>query len=98
MRERALSANLASFDRPIDSTHDPTHRRNIFYWYVEAAEAPNEKPLVFWTNGGPGCSGLFGFLNENGPFRPTKDGKTIRLNPYSWNQAANMLFVEQPGA
>ena len=48
--------------------------------------------------GGPGCSGLFGFMNENGPFRPTKDGDAVALNPYAWNTVANMLFVEQPGA
>ena len=70
--------------------------KNIFYWYVEAEEKPDEAPLVFWTNGGPGCSGLFGFMNENGPFRPTVDGRAVHLNPYSWNKIANMLFVEQP--
>jgi len=70
--------------------------KNIFYWYVEAEEKPNEAPLVFWTNGGPGCSGLFGFMNENGPFRPSADGKDVHLNPYSWSKVANMLFVEQP--
>ncbi len=73
-----------------------TKSKNIFYWYVEAAENADEAPLVFWTNGGPGCSGLFGFMNENGPFRPSQDGKSVHLNPYSWNLAANMLFVEQP--
>ncbi|GAB5030423.1 serine carboxypeptidase ii-2 [Nannochloropsis oceanica] len=73
-----------------------TDTKNIFYWYVEAEETPDEAPLVFWTNGGPGCSGLFGLMNENGPFRPTADGKAVHLNPYSWNKVANMLFVEQP--
>jgi hypothetical protein len=84
-------------------THPPspdrlTTHRNIFYWFVEASTDPDEAPLVFWTNGGPGCSGLYGFMNENGPFRPTKGGKALDANPYSWNRAANMLFVEQPGA
>ncbi len=73
-----------------------TETKNIFYWYVEAAEDAATAPLVFWTNGGPGCSGLFGFLAENGPFRPLKDGATLAVNPYSWNRKANMLFVEQP--
>lgn len=71
-------------------------QKNIFYWYVEAEESPDEAPLVFWTNGGPGCSGLFGFMTEMGPFRPTQDGKALHLNPYSWSRVANMLFVEQP--
>lgn len=37
-------------------------------------------------------------MNENGPFRPTRGGKSLEANVYSWNKAANMLFVEQPGA
>ena len=70
--------------------------KNIFYWYVEAVHNPDTAPLVFWTNGGPGCSGLYGFLSEHGPWRPLKDGATLVRNAYSWNQVANMLYVEQP--
>lgn len=73
-----------------------TSSKNIFYWYVEAVDTPESAPLVFWTNGGPGCSGLFGFLAEHGPFRPLEDGQTLVRNPYSWNRVANMLYVEQP--
>jgi carboxypeptidase C (cathepsin A) len=47
--------------------------------------------------GGPGCSGLFGFFVENGPFRPTKDGDALSLNDHAWNKLANMLFIESPG-
>jgi carboxypeptidase C (cathepsin A) len=68
----------------------------IHYWLVEAENVPPESaPLVFWTNGGPGCSGLLGFMTEQGPFRPDADGN-IKPNAYAWNQIANMVFLEQP--
>ena len=46
----------------------------IHYWLVEAEASPETAPLVFWTNGGPGCSGLIGLMTEQGPFRPDADG------------------------
>ena len=70
--------------------------KEIFYWFVEAQKDPDTAPLVFWTNGGPGCSGLAGFLTENGPFRVGFDGKNLVHNSHAWNKIANMIFVEQP--
>ena len=32
---------------------------------------------MLWTNGGPGCSGLGGFLTEQGPFRPAANGTAV---------------------
>lgn len=70
---------------------------NYFYWMVECegCEDPQSAPVALWTNGGPGCSGLTGFMTEQGPFRPQANG-TLRKNDYAWNQVANMLFIEQP--
>jgi carboxypeptidase C (cathepsin A) len=68
-------------------------QKHIHYWLVEAEIA--DAPLVFWTNGGPGCSGLIGFMTEQGPFRPDKSGN-IYPNEYAWNKVANMVFLEQP--
>lgn len=34
-------------------------------------------------------------MTEQGPFRPIGDG-TVKLNPYAWNQRANMVFIEAP--
>jgi carboxypeptidase C (cathepsin A) len=78
-------------------THTNSHRR-VFYWYVEAAAPvdPASAPLTLWTNGGPGCSGLFGLLEEMGPFRPTKDGKALEANPLSWNRLSNIVYIEVP--
>ena len=67
----------------------------IHYWLVESELNPETAPLVFWTNGGPGCSGLIGFMTEQGPFRPDINGN-LQQNPYAWNKIANMVFLEQP--
>ncbi|PWA47805.1 serine carboxypeptidase-like 32 [Artemisia annua] len=71
--------------------------RALFYWFYEAQSLPDEKPLVLWLNGGPGCSSVgYGASQEIGPFIVSTDGKGLQLNPYSWNKEANMLFLESP--
>ena len=76
-------------------TVDEHHGRKIHYWYIESQGSPSDDPVVFWTNGGPGCSGLLGFGLEHGPYFYSDSGK-LSPNPYSWNVIANMLYVEQP--
>ncbi|XP_071957803.1 lysosomal protective protein-like [Antedon mediterranea] len=73
-----------------------TGTRRFHYWFVESESNPAKDPVVFWMNGGPGCSSLIGFFSENGPFLPSNDGKTLALNPYRWNKIANMVFLESP--
>ncbi|GMH17126.1 hypothetical protein Nepgr_018967 [Nepenthes gracilis] len=71
--------------------------RSLFYYFVEAEDAPHLKPLTLWLNGGPGCSSLGGgAFTELGPFYPTGDGRGLRRNKMSWNRASNLLFVESP--
>ncbi|XP_062156468.1 serine carboxypeptidase-like 27 [Alnus glutinosa] len=73
--------------------------RALFYWLVEspAVRGAESRPLVLWLNGGPGCSSVaYGAAEEIGPFHVRPDGKTLYLNPYSWNNLANLLFLESP--
>ena len=37
-----------------------------------------------------------GLLQENGPCFVSEDSKTTTLNPYSWNNHVNMLYIDQP--
>ena len=73
-----------------------TVRRDLFYWFVESQTRPQTDPVILWTNGGPGCSGLLGKLTEMGPFRAASNGTNLEYMPYSWNRVASMIFVEQP--
>ncbi|KAG5050409.1 hypothetical protein JHK85_011512 [Glycine max] len=76
---------------------DVKHGRSLFYYFVEAENGPDKKPLTLWLNGGPGCSSIGGgAFTELGPFYPKGDGRGLRRNSMSWNRASNLLFVESP--
>ena len=69
--------------------------KNIFFVLIESENNPEKDPIMFWTNGGPGCSGLIGLFEEMGPFKPNKNGN-LDYNPNTWTKFANIVFVEQP--
>ncbi|KAG7012895.1 Serine carboxypeptidase-like 27 [Cucurbita argyrosperma subsp. argyrosperma] len=80
-------------------TVDKQAGRALFYWLTETptSRVPKSRPLVLWLNGGPGCSSVaYGAAEEIGPFRIKPDGRTLYLNPYAWNNLANLLFLESP--
>ena len=39
---------------------------------------------------------MIGLIQEHGPCRITNDSSTVKLNPYSWNNNANVLYIDQP--
>jgi serine carboxypeptidase-like clade II len=53
--------------------------------------------LLYWTNGGPGCSSQLGWVQEIGPFLFKGTNTSFYPNlEYSWNRKANLLFLENP--
>lgn len=85
--------------------------KHLFFWFfekrttsqLENANASNAKvqdakdiPIILWLTGGPGCSSTLALLFENGPCKVTPDGQSTTVNPYSWTEAAHVLWLDQP--
>ncbi|KAG5966199.1 Cell death protease [Claviceps arundinis] len=68
---------------------------NLFFWHFQNNHIANRQRTVIWLNGGPGCSSEDGALMEVGPYR-VKSDQTLALNNGSWNEFANLLFVDSP--
>ena len=72
----------------------PAYPGKVFFWFVGSEDAADRAPIVFWLNGGPGSSSLFGFFAENGPYEITPDGR-LAARRYSWTERTSYLVIEQ---
>ncbi|CAK5270027.1 unnamed protein product [Mycena citricolor] len=69
--------------------------RHLFFYFFESRSDPDTDDVIFWTNGGPGCSSSLGLFMELGPCR-ILDENGPKYHPDSWNTNANIFFIDQP--
>lgn len=69
---------------------------NYHYLMVKSENNPATDPVVFWFNGGPGCSSMLAFSQENGPFFVDNVAKTCTENKNSWTKNFTMVYLEHP--
>ena len=69
---------------------------HMWFWFFEARNNPKTAPVAAWLQGGPGCSSMVGLFEENGPCHFPTGSSTPVLNPYSFYNNANMLYIDQP--
>lgn len=68
----------------------------MFFYFFESRNDPKTDPVLMWINGGPGCSSATGLFMELGPCRVNMEGNETSFNEYSWNDKANVFFLDQP--
>ncbi|XP_059447639.1 serine carboxypeptidase-like 7 [Corylus avellana] len=73
----------------------------FFYYFVESEGNPGADPLILYMNGGPGCSGLNGFLYQIGPLKFNITDyigglPTLIYEPNTWTKTANIIFLDSP--
>lgn len=96
-------ASLPGFGAPLSPFYSgylaagPGQRLHYVYSAAIGAD-PASAPLVLWSNGGPGCSSMEGAFSESGPYHVQQftSPPTLELNPYTWNNETNNLFIESP--
>jgi len=70
---------------------------NTYFLFFEARNNPGNAPLGIYLAGGPGESSAFTAMDgEGGPCYVNLDGNSTTLNPWSFNNYANMLYIDQP--
>ncbi|KAK8845643.1 hypothetical protein IAR55_006359 [Kwoniella newhampshirensis] len=70
---------------------------SLFFYFFESRDKPAEDDVIFWINGGPGASSALGLFMELGPCRITpENGNSLVDNPDSWNNHANIFFLDEP--
>ncbi|TMW58665.1 hypothetical protein Poli38472_010224 [Pythium oligandrum] len=74
---------------------DGSKSKNYFYWFFESRGNPSTDPVIIWLTGGPGCSSILALFVENGPCT-INDDMTLKSNPFSWNERANIMWIDQP--
>lgn len=68
--------------------------RQLFFIYQPSIGPPVDT-ITIWLNGGPGCSSLEGFFQENGRFVWHEGDPAPTLNDYSW-YVIDIDNVERP--
>ncbi|KXN81640.1 Carboxypeptidase Y [Leucoagaricus sp. SymC.cos] len=78
--------------------------KHLFFYFFESRHRLSSEPassddVMMWINGGPGCSSATGLLMELGPCNidmNTNSSNGTQWNPRSWNEEANIFFLDQP--
>lgn len=74
----------------------PHGNSSLWFWFWPSSNPDASDEITVWLNGGPGCSSLDGFLQENGPISWQSGTYAPIMNPYSWVNLTNMVWVDQP--
>ncbi|KAF9567426.1 pheromone-processing carboxypeptidase KEX1 [Agrocybe pediades] len=70
---------------------------HLYFFMVKNRRVADKERIVFWFNGGPGCSSFDGAMMEVGPWR--WDGKSdhdFYVKEGGWEEYTTMVFVDQP--
>ncbi|KAI0751082.1 alpha/beta-hydrolase [Daedaleopsis nitida] len=91
---RMYAGHLSSDpDAGVASPTDVT--AHLYFFMVKARRTADKERIIFWLNGGPGCSSFDGLMMEVGPWRMDENGG-LQTKVGGWEEYATVVFVDQP--
>uniref|UniRef100_A0A0W0G5Z3 Carboxypeptidase n=2 Tax=Moniliophthora roreri TaxID=221103 RepID=A0A0W0G5Z3_MONRR len=68
---------------------------HLYFVLVKNRRVADKERVMFWFNGGPGCSSFDGLMMEVGPWR--MDGKGgFQVAEGGWEEYTTMVYIDQP--
>ncbi|KAI0310432.1 alpha/beta-hydrolase [Amylostereum chailletii] len=77
------------------SLPDTTLAAHLYFVLVKARRSADKERVLFWFNGGPGCSSFDGLMMEIGPWRVDPNGG-LKTAEGGWEEYTNVIYVDQP--
>ncbi|KAL1690074.1 Alpha/Beta hydrolase protein [Schizophyllum commune] len=80
---------------PSDPDEDREVQSHLYFFLVKNRRTADKNRILFWFNGGPGCSSFDGLMMENGPWRTDGNGG-LKLVDGGWEEYTTMVYIDQP--
>ncbi|CAE6516339.1 unnamed protein product [Rhizoctonia solani] len=89
------AGHLLSDPKTPSAEHSKDVQAHLYFVYTKARRTADRERVIFWFNGGPGCSSFDGLMMEVGPWRI--DGKGgLKLVENGWEEYTHVVYVDQP--
>ncbi|KAG5648753.1 Cell death protease [Asterophora parasitica] len=90
-----IYAGHLSADPNITRAQSTDVTSHLYFVMIKNRRIADKRRLMFWFNGGPGCSSFDGLMMEVGPWRT--DGKGgFNVQEGGWEEYTTMVYVDQP--
>ncbi|KAJ7129157.1 Alpha/Beta hydrolase protein [Mycena epipterygia] len=90
-----IFAGHLSSDPNATKVDSKTVTAHLYFVMIKNRRVADKKRIMFWFNGGPGCSSFDGLMMEVGPWR--MDGKGgFQTKEGGWEEYMTMVYVDQP--
>ncbi|KAH8834509.1 Alpha/Beta hydrolase protein [Flagelloscypha sp. PMI_526] len=82
-------------DPNADSARPEDVTAHLYFVLIKNRKVADKERVMFWFNGGPGCSSFDGLMMEVGPWRMNDRG-TLDIIQGGWDEYTTMVYIDQP--